>query len=172
MPEAAAFNLTSGQSAQRELMLCYANTGTSAAPVWEVMGYGVEDSSIEFNFDEETKTDILGNTTTTLGKPQPRQSFEPCEIREGSALQLKIYNALRYGRYSELAAMDMLVVHKYVGAAGAFEAERYPTSAVIPQSIGGSKNLEFPFDVVYGGAKTVGTAAIATDGVVTFTPAV
>jgi len=172
MAEASAFNLSDGLMASRELMICYANTGTSAAPVWEPMGYGVEDSSIEFNFDDESRTDILGNTTTTIGKPQLRQSFEPCEVREGSALQLKIYNALRYGRYTELAAMDMLIVHKYVGSAGSFEAERYPASAVVPQSLGGSKNLELPFDVVYGGAKALGTAAIATDGTVTFTPAV
>lgn len=170
MADAVAFNLGAGQKAERSLLIAFANTGTSAAPAWEAMGYGVEDSSIEFDFGEETKTDILGLTSANLKPPTRKQSFEPCEIREGSALQLKLYNIIRYERWSELMAMDLLIVHKYVGAEGAFEAERFTGSTIIPKSLGGSNTLDMPYDVIYGGTHTLGTAAIA-DGVATFTPA-
>lgn len=170
MAEATAFNLDTGQKAERNLLIAYANTGTEASPSWEAMGYGVEDSSMEFDFSEETKTDVLGLTTTNLKAPTRKQSFEPCEIREGSALQLKLYNAIRYERWSELMAMDMLIVHYYVGSTGSFEAERFTGSTVVVKSIGGSSTLDMPFDVIYGGTHTLGTAAIAS-GVVTFTEA-
>ena len=170
MAEATEFNLSTGQKAERDLLIAYANTGTSAAPVWEALGYGVEDSSIDFDFKEEVKTDILGITDITMKAPTKKQSFEPCTIREGSALQLKIYNAIRYERWAELMAMDLLIVHKYVGAVGAYEAERYAGSAIVPKSLGGSTTLDMPFDIIYGGTRTVGTAAIAA-GVVTFTAA-
>jgi hypothetical protein len=170
MAEASGFNMTTGQKAERNLLIAYANTGTSEAPVWEAMGLGVEDSSIDFDFGESIKTDILGVTGITMKAPTRKQSFEPCEIREGSALQIKLYNALRYERWSELMAMDLLIVHYYVGTTGSFEAERYSGSAIIPKSLGGSSTLDMPFDVVYGGTRALGTAAIAA-GVVTFTPA-
>ena len=171
MTDITDFNLGANTKAERKMLLCCANTGTSAAPVWEYLGYGVEESSIEFNLEETTKTDILGVTSTTLGKPQRRQSFEPCEIREGSDLQVMLYNILRHDSWSELSAFDLLIVHLYAGTTGAFEAERYPASAIIPASLGGSTTLDMPFEVVYGGKKALGTVAIASDGAVTFTPA-
>lgn len=170
MADATAFNLDSGQKAERNLLIAYANTGTSETPVWEAMGLGVEDSSIEFDFGEETKTDILGKTSTNLSAPTRKQSFEPCEIREGSALQLKLYNIIRNERWSELMNMDLLIVHYYVGTTGSFEAERFTGSTIVPQSLGGSKTLDMPYDVIYGGDHALGTAAIAS-GVVTFTAA-
>lgn len=169
MAEATAFNLTAGTKAERKLLITCVNVGTSAAPEWETLGVGVEDSSIEFNLEEETKTDIIGRTSTTISKPQRKQSFDPYTIMEGSKLQIKLYNIIRYERWSELANMDMLLVHTYVGTAGAYEAERFTGSAVNPQSLGGSGTLDMPIDVTFGGEHTLGTAAIA-DGVVTFTP--
>ena len=49
-------------------------------------------------------------------------------------------------------------------------AERYSGCAIEVKSLGGDKTVDMPFDVTYGGTRTVGTAAIA-DGVATFTKA-
>lgn len=170
MAEATAFNLAAGTKAERKLMITYVNVGTSGSPEWEALGAGVEDSSIEFNFEEDTKTDILGKTSTTIAKPQRRQTLDPCTLQEGSDLQIKLYNIIRHERWSELANFDMLVVHYYVGATGSFEAERFAGSAINPQSLGGSGTLDMPIEVIYGGTHTLGTAANAA-GVVTFTAA-
>lgn len=169
MPEATKFNLAAGTKAERKLLITCVNVGTSEAPEWETLGVGIEESSIEFNFEEEIKTDILGRTSATINKPQRRQSFDPYTIMDGSKLQVKLYNIIRHERWSELANMDMLLVHTYVGTTGAFEAERFTGSAVNPQSLGGSGTLDMPVDVIFGGERVLGTAAIA-DGIVTFTP--
>ena len=72
------FNTTPGQTVDRKLLLLYLNTGTESEPLWSVIGKRVEDSSMEFDWGDESKKDILGDTYTTMSKPTITQTFEPC----------------------------------------------------------------------------------------------
>lgn len=166
------FNTAAGAAVERKLLLLYLNTGTSSTPVWSVIGKRVEDSSMEYDWGEETKTDILGEAHTTMKKPIITQKFDPCELDAGDVAQVKIWN--QSIKDQDVAAMtnnDCLVVHTYAGTAGtAVFAERYSACMVKPSGLGGSANIGMPIDVTYGGKRTQGTAAVA-DGVVTFTAA-
>ena len=57
-----AFNLSDNVKAERKLLVTAVNVGTDSAPEWEVIGAGIEDSSVELNPDVSTVTDILGIT--------------------------------------------------------------------------------------------------------------
>lgn len=166
------FNTPAGQVVDRKLLILYLNTGTSSAPVWSPIGKRVEDSSMEYDFGEETKTDIFGKTYTTMKTPTVTQSFEPCELDSGDVAQVKIWN--QSIKEQDVAAMgnnDLLVVHAYAGTADtAVFAERYDSCMVKPASLGGSSNVGMPVDVTFGGTRTVGTASVE-DGTVTFTKA-
>jgi len=166
------FNTAAGAAVERKLLLLYLNTGTSSTPVWSVIGKRVEDSSMEYDWGEETKTDILGEAHTTMKKPVITQTFDPCELDAGDVAQVKIWN--QSIKDQDVAAMtnnDCLVVHTYAGTAGtAVFAERYSACMVKPSGLGGSANVGMPIDVTYGGKRTQGMAAVA-DGVVTFTAA-
>ena len=168
------FNTTSGQTIKREMLIAYLNTGTTSTPVWSPFGIRVEDSSMEYDWGEETTKDILGNTWTTLQDPTITQSFDPYKLDGGGVALVKIWNlAIKDHDTGALANQDMLVVHLYAGTAdSAMFAERYSGCAVRPTSNGGEGGnpLEMPLDVTYGGTRTVGTAAIS-QGVVTFTAA-
>ena len=166
------FNTVEGSAVERRLLILYLNTGTSESPVWSVIGKRVEDSSMEYDWGEETKQDILGNSYTTLRKPTITQTFDPCELDAGDKAQVKIWNQCI--RDQDVAAMtnnDLLVVHAYTGTAegGAF-AERYPSSTVRPTGLGGSSNVGMPIDVTFGGERQTGTAKVA-GGAVSFTAA-
>lgn len=167
------FNTTAGQTVAREMMIAYLNTAeSSATPTWSPIGKRVEDSSAEYDWGEETKKDIFGNTYTTLKKPTVTQTFEPCELDGGDAAQLKIWNAAVKDQDAQaLANMDMLIVHLYAGTANtAAFAERYSACTVKPSSLGGEGggNIGMPIDITYGGTRTTGTAAVS-EGTVTFT---
>ena len=86
------FNTPAGQVVDRKLLILYLNTGTNSAPVWSPIGKRVEESSMEYDYSEESKTDIFGEIYTTMKKPVITQSFEPCELDPGDAAQLKIWN--------------------------------------------------------------------------------
>lgn len=166
------FNTAAGQTVARKLLIAYLNTGTSEAPVWSPIGKRVEDSSMEFDWGEESKTDIFGQTYTTFKTPVITQTFDPCELDAGDVAQVKIWNqAIKGQDTGAMSNNDMLIVHLYAGTENTdVFAERYSACAVKPSALGGSANVGMPIDVTYGGERTVGTAN-NTDGVVTFTAA-
>lgn len=165
------FNTKENQTIDRHLLILCLKTGTADAPVWSPVGKRVEDSSMEYDWNEESKTDIFGETYTTLSKPKITQTFEPWELDAADAAQLKVWNAaIRDQDTNALASMDMLVLHMYAGTADtAVFAERYTSCAVKPSSLGGAGGgkLSMPIDVTYGGTRTIGTAAV-TDGAIDF----
>ena len=153
------FNTTAGQTIDRELLIAYLNTGESSTPVWSPFGTRVTDSSMEYDWQEDSSKDILGTTRTTMKKPIITQSFDPCDLDEGDAALKKIWDlAVKQQNAAALANQDVLIVHHYAGTAKtAVFAER-----------GGSVGM--PIDVTLGGNRTTGTAAIGSNGAITFTP--
>ena len=163
------FNTASGAVIDRCLLILYLNTGTDAAPVWSAVGKRVEDSSMEYDWGEESKNDIFGKTYTTMKKPTITQSFDPCELDAEDIAQGKIWNmAVKDQDVAMLSNQDMLIVHCYAGTKDTdMFAERYKSCAIKPSSLGGSANIGMPIDVTFGGDRLVGTASVAS-GTVTF----
>lgn len=166
------FLTDSGATIERKMMIAYLNTGESTTPVWSAIGKRVEDSSVEYDWQDESKNDILGNTYSTMKTPIMTQTFDPCELDAGDAAQLKIWNlAVKEQNAAALANQDVLIVHAYAGTAKtAVFAERYSSCMVKPSSLGGEGGgfVGMPIDVTLGGTRTVGTAAISGN-TVTFT---
>jgi hypothetical protein len=174
MPTNPVLNTPAGETQARELLIAYLNTGTSSSSVWNPFGLRVEDSSIEYDWGDESAQDILGNTHTTMKKPTITQSFEPYPLDSADLAITKIYETAIINQNPQaLANMDVLVVHWGSGATATPFAERYPQSAIKPTSLGGEGggNLSMPIDVTYGGTRVTGTASKGTGGVITFTPA-
>lgn len=176
MPEATYdFLTTAGQTVAREMLIAYLNTGTASTPVWSPIGKRVEDSSSEYDWDAQTKRDILGDVYGSMKKPIITQSFDPCELDAGDAAQTSIWKLAVWKQDAQaLAAQDMLIAHFYAGSAStAFFAERYSACMIEVTGEGGEggDNVGMPINVTYGGTRTVGTVAKGTDGAITFTPA-
>lgn len=167
------FNTTAGQTVDRELLIAYLNTGESESPVWSPFGTRVTDSSMEYDWQEESNKDILGTTRTTMKKPIVTQAFDPCELDAGDAALVKIWNlAVKDQDAAALANQDVLIVHHYAGTAKtAVFAERYDATMVKPSGLGGEGGgyVGMPIDVTLGGNRTVGTASVSGK-TVTFTP--
>ena len=175
MAEATKFNLADGQKAERKLLVTAVNVGEklgAGTPEWQIIGVGVEDSSIEYNPDTTTSTDILGISTTIINKLETSQTLEPMVVMGGSKLALKLYNQVKYGRLSELAMYEVMQIHAYVGAEGAYEAEVHKNCTLTPQSLGGSATVDMPINISYSNDKVHGTVDNYKYGsTVTFTEA-
>ena len=122
------FNLTDGQEAERKLLKTFVNVASSGTPEWELIGDGIEESSIEYNTDTETSTDILGQTRTKVNKTEPAQSFEPYTVRGGSKLAFILWDIYRRNAVSELTQFKVLVVHEFVGSSTGYAAEHRTTA--------------------------------------------
>lgn len=167
-----AFNTVSGETIARELLILYQNTGTYASPTWAAIGKRVEDSSVEYDWSDETIQDILGDVYTTMKKPVITQSFDGYKLDAGdAAVAADWVDAIKNHNPQALCNKDLLMVHYYSGTSTTPFAERYPSSAIKPTGLGGEGggSLEMPFDVTFGGKREVGTVSKGEGGAITFT---
>lgn len=167
------FNTTEGQTVARDMLLLFLNTGTKNAPVWSPVGYRVEDSAMELDWQKQSSQDIMGQTYSTMKKPVKTQSFTPWPLTNGDAAQKHLWKLAIVDEDAQtLCNQDVLVVHKYAGTLNtAVLAIRNESSSIEVTSFGGAGggNIEMPITVTYGGTRTVGTASVENK-VVTFTP--
>lgn len=165
------FNVNAGAKAQRKLLKHYVNVGTSGEKEWELLGVGIEDSSIETNFETETVNDILGNAETSVTGASPSQSFEPFTVRGGSKLALKLHEIWLNKEYEKLSQFEMLTVYGYIGTEiDGYEADMQSDCTITFGSIGGSAYVDMPITVNYSDKKQRGTVKF-TEGAPTFTKA-
>ena len=166
------FNTDSGRTIARENLVLYLNTGTTQSPTWSAIGKRVDDSSMDYDWGDDTAQDILGNTFTTLKKPKITQSFDPVKLDSEDSAYLKVWNLAIHDQDAQaLAAMDVLLVHLYAGDTASPFAERYPESAIKVTGLGGEGggDINMPFEVTFGGKRDTGHATKASDGTVTYT---
>lgn len=164
-----AINVTENRKVDRKLEMHFVNMGTTEAPVWEILGYGVEDATTSFNHDVSTIVDILGISHTEVSAAKPQLDLDPMNIRGGQKLSAKLLDIERRNAVSELSEFEVLNVHAYLGADAAFLAEKHVNCTIVPQSLGGSSYVGMPLNVHLSNDKVLGTATVV-DGVATFTP--
>ena len=151
-----AFNLQRGQRAERKLLITVAEwesgsttSGTSTVPTYEreILGTRTEDSSIEYNADIETTTDIRGINYTDVNRTQPQQDFDPYLILGGSKLGEKLNDIRRRNAVSELNNFTIYVITAFKGETGYYEAECHTGCTIAYTAIGGDSNVNMPISV-------------------------
>lgn len=141
------FNLPDRQRAERKLLITVAEWTEGTSPVREILGTRTEDSSIEYNADIETTTDIRGINYTDVNRTQPQQTFDPYLILGGSKLGAKLNDIRRRNAVSELNQFTVYVITAFAGTAGAYEAECHQNCTINYTAIGGDSNVNMPIDV-------------------------
>ena len=151
------FDLVANQKAERKLLV----TAVEVDDEIVVIGAGVEDSSVEYNPDTETITDILGVTETTVNKLEPAQSLEPMTVRGGNKLLFKLVDIIERKAVSELSLFTVYLIRAYLneGTADApkYHCEKHVNCTITPQSEGGSAYVDMPIDINLSNDKMLGT---------------
>ena len=138
----------------------------------EILGTRTPDSSIEFNIDSETSTDIRGITYADVNKTEPTQQFDPYTILGGSPLGAYLSKAaLKNDITAYNGSFDVYIITAYMGEAGAYYAVKHEGCSIFPTAIGGESFVNMPIEVHYSNKITDGTVDVLTDEFV-FTPTV
>lgn len=152
------FNLANGQRAARKLLITVAEwtemrtpSGGGdpvATPVREILGTRVEDSSIEYNAEVETMTDVRGITYTDVNKTEPQQDFDDQPILGGSELQAKLNDIRSRNALTELNQFTVYIITAFVGSAtNGYAAEKHENCTIAYQSLGGDSHVNMPIEV-------------------------
>ena len=163
-------NLPTHQRAPRKLLITVAEWTDGSTQKREVLGRRTEDSSIEYNADIETTTDILGINYTDVNRTQPQQDFDPYLILGGSELAAKLNDIRRRNAIEELSQFTIYIITAFAGTAGAYEAEKQVNCTIAYNSIGGDTNVNMPISVYLSNDITLGTVDKLSDDF-EFTPA-
>lgn len=151
------FNLNNGQRAERKLLITVAEWTESGSSVREILGRRTEDSSIDYNPDIETTTDILGINYTDMNRTQPQQDFDPFTILGGSKLGALLNDIRSRNALSELNQFTIYVITAFAGTDGAYRAEKHANCTIAYNSIGGDSTVNFPISVYFSNDITNGT---------------
>ena len=161
------FNLNAGQRAERKLLITVAEwnetVGTTITQVREILGTRTEDSSIEYNADIETSTDIRGINYTDINKTQPQQDFDPFLVLGGSKLGALLNDIRRRNALSELNQFTIYIITAYIGTSSAYDAEKHDNCTIAYNSLGGDSNVNFPISVYLSNKITTGTVNKLTE---------
>jgi hypothetical protein len=159
-------NLAAKERAQRKTLITVAEwtpAGESEA-IREILGARTEDSSIEFNADIATSTDILGVTYTDVNKTEPQQSFDPFFLLGGSKLGEYLVDAALENRINDYnGKFNVYIIAAFINdKSGTADATKYLTvkhsgCSIIPTSIGGDAYVSMPIEVHYSNDITKGT---------------
>lgn len=158
---------------KRDMLACAIDiSDTPETPEYVVIGYKIQDSSLELNPDVESGTDINGRQFSSVNKLELSQSFEPHRLTAGvnGKLGAKLTQYVRFKELEKFSQFKCILIWGYLENTGTgYAADLYDACTVVPQSIGGESWAEMPFDVTFGGEVTHGTTDGKIDEVV-FTP--
>lgn len=158
------FNLSDGQRAERKLLITVVEWTEGTTQEREILGTRTEDSSIEYNADIETTTDILGINYTDINRTQPQQDFDPYLVLGGSKLGAKLNNIRKRNALSELSQFTAYIITAFVGSTSSgYEAEKHTGCTITYNSIGGQDNVNFPISLYLSNKITNGTVNKLSD---------
>lgn len=153
----AQFNLAEHQRAERKLLLTVAEWTEGSTQERELLGRRTEDSSVEYNADQSTTTDILGINYTDVNRTQPQQDFDPYLILGGSKLGAKLDDIRRRNALSELSQFTLYLITAYVGdATNGYRAEKHVNCTIQYNSLGGDANVNMPISAFFSNDITNG----------------
>ena len=125
----------------------------------EILGTRTEDSSIEFNADIQTSTDVRGITYTDVNKTEPQQTFDPYYLLGGSLLgDYLVRNALKNNIDAYNNIFNVYVITAFIGSqADGYYTVEHTGCSIIPTSLGGDSYNSMPIEVHYSNNIIEGT---------------
>lgn len=171
-PKPKPINLNPGQRAERKLFITVAEweevddsqTPATTTTKRQILGRRTPDSSLEYNSDMSTETDILGITDTDLNKTEPQQDFDPFIVMGGNDLASLLVDVMDRNGISELNQFTLYKINAFKGdATDGYEAVKHVNCSIIPTAIGGDTNLNMPIEAHWSNDLTTGTVDKLSD---------
>lgn len=134
--------------------------------VRQILGARTEDSSIEFNPDTQTSTDILGITYSDVNKTEPQQSFDPMYIIGGSKLAAYLVtNALANNIDAYNNIFNIYVIAAFIDGSvkDSYYAVCHKGCTILPTSLGGDSYTGLPIELHFSNNLTEGHVDKLTD---------
>lgn len=158
--------VTAGKAKRKDFATFFKVAG--ATPNYELIGKGIEDSSIKQGAKVDTKTDITGNTETTLSGYEKTTDLDPIYVEGGVKFAEYLDDIEENEKILDDVVGTFLVVKMYKTTAESKYVAYEQRAVVEVTSFGGdTKGVNTPCTLHWIGSRTYGTFDPTTK---TFTP--
>lgn len=156
-------------------------TETIKKDCYELLGYKVEDASVEFNWNEEKVTDITGVTYSSITKSEPEMSLEGYIINSHSEFLKNLSSMAIRNAYNEFSNFTIVTVYSWLvrtegsgdGAKTYTLAKKETGCTIKPDSIGGQDYTRITPTIAFSNNAEYGTVELDDDTartkIITFT---
>lgn len=156
---------------ERKFLGHFVDASMDETPVYEQLGDGIEEMSIEMGANVQKTRDITGKTKTFVDGYEKSQSVEPYKANDGSEMFERLQDIVDNNRVLDDLNTTVIDVHlwKPAGEGGTtFEAIREEAVIEVTSYGGDTSGYQIPFTLHRTGVITKGTFDTSTK---TFTPA-
>lgn len=156
---------------KRELLALAVDVSETDTPDYIVMGYQIEDSSMDIEVESRKFKDINGVPHSIIDDMSVSQTFEPHVMTEGDPGKLgdKLVKGIMLEDTDFFQGYKCVVIYGWLGEEGSHTAVLHDNCTITPTGLGGGSWLTMPVDIALAGEKTLGTAS-GLRGKIEFTP--
>jgi hypothetical protein len=155
---------------KRMWMAHFIDASTTATPNYVRLGEDLEEYSAEMNANVNSKTNILGTTSTAIDSYQVQASVEPYMADSGTPLFTRLQAIIDERQTLDDLKTSVVEVHLWEtpATAGVFPAHKEDGMIEVVSYGGDNTGYQIPFNIHYTGNRVAGTFDTATN---TFTAA-
>lgn len=147
----------------RSQFLTFLNTGTSAVPVWSVLGVGITEYGIEYNPQVDTEKWIIEDSARNDHTSNQKQGSITQKCYKGDP----VFEFINEGRDKLNYKAQVLDVDRWNGSTGTYPAKQSDVIITIERYMGESAEIEYT--ILYDGDSVDGSVSF-TGNTPTFTP--
>lgn len=148
---------------KRSQFLTYLNTGTSAVPVWSVLGVGITDYGIDYNPQVDTEKWIIEDNARNDHSSNQKQGSVTQKCYKGDA----VFEFVNAGRDQLNYKSQVLDIDRWNGEGTSYPAKMNDVIITVTSYMG--EDAEIEYDIYYDGDAIEGTVTF-TGSTPTFTP--
>ena len=149
----------------RSQFLTYLNTGTTAVPVWSVLGVGITEYGVDFNPQVDTEKWIIEDSARNDHTSNQKQGSVTQKCYKGDA----VFEFINKGRDVLNYKTQVLDIDRWNGNNGVYPAKLSDGKLVATQYM--NENAVIEYDLHYDGDPIEGTVTFdSTTGKPTFEP--
>lgn len=148
---------------KRSQFLTYLNTGTSAVPVWSVLGVGITDYGIDYNPQVDTEKWIIEDNARNDHSSNQKQGSVTQKCYKGDA----VFEFVNAGRDQLNYKSQVLDIDRWNGEGTSYPAKMNDVIITVTSYMG--EEAEIEYDIYYDGDAVEGTVTFS-GSTPTFTP--
>ena len=140
---------------KRSQFLTFLNTGTSAVPVWSVLGVGVTEYGIDYNAQVDTEKWIIEDNARNDHSSNQKQSSVTQKCYKGDA----VFEFINAGRDQLNYKAQVLDIDRWNGTGTTYPAKKNDVMITVDKYMG--EDAEIEYTIYYDGDATEGTVTFA-----------